>query len=68
MGLFNEIRNTAFKKNSKLIITTRPIFVEALKERIGAASIREIKLGRMDITGILQDIEDEDLKEKIERI
>ena len=68
MDLFDEIRNNAFKRNSKLIITTRPIFVEALKERIGAASIRELKLERMDISGILQDMEDEDLKEEIERI
>jgi DNA replication protein DnaC len=29
MDLFNEISNTAFKRNSKLIITTRPIFVGA---------------------------------------
>jgi tetratricopeptide (TPR) repeat protein len=68
MDLFNEIRNNAFKRNSKLIITTRPIFVEALKEKIGTASIRELKLGRMDISGILQDMEDEDLKEEIEKI
>ena len=68
MEVFNEIKNNAFKRNSKLIITTRPIFVEALKEKIGAASIRELKLERMDISGILQDLEDEDLKEGIERI
>lgn len=68
MDLFNEIRNNASKRNSKLIITTRPIFVEALKEKIGTASIRELKLGRMDISGILQDMEDEDLKEEVEKI
>jgi tetratricopeptide (TPR) repeat protein len=65
---FNEVRNIAFKRNSKLIITTRPIFVEALKERIGEASIRELKLGRMDIQGILQNLEDEDLKREVEKI
>jgi hypothetical protein len=39
-----------------------------LKERIGTASIRELKLGRMDISRILQNVEDEDLKERIKRI
>ena len=39
-----------------------------MKERIGTASIRELKLGRMDISGILQNVEDEDLKERIKRI
>jgi tetratricopeptide (TPR) repeat protein len=68
MEVFNEIKNNAFKRNSKLIITARPIFVEALKEKIGAASIRYLKLERMDISGILQDMEDGDLKEGIERI
>lgn len=68
MKVFNKVKDIAFKRNSKLIITTRPIFVEALKEKIGAASIRELKLGRMDISGILQDLEDGDLKEGIERI
>lgn len=68
MEVFNEIKNAALKRNSKLIITTRPIFVEALKEKIGAASIKELKLGRMDISGILQDLNDGDLKREIERI
>ena len=68
MEVFNEIKNNALKRNSKLIITTRPIFVKALKERIGEASIRELKLGRMDISRILQDLEDGNLKEGIERI
>lgn len=68
MDLFNEIRNNAFRRNSKLIITTRPIFVENLKEKIGAASIGELRLGRMDIREILKDMEDADLKEKIARI
>jgi len=68
MEVFNEIKNNALKRNSKLIITTRPIFVEALKEKIGSASIKELKLGRMDISGILQDLEEGNLKEGIERI
>lgn len=74
MEVFDNVKNIAFKRNSKLIITTRPIFIEALKEKIGAASIRELKLGRMDISGILQkseilqNFEDGDLKEEIEKI
>ncbi|HIH95474.1 TPA: tetratricopeptide repeat protein [Methanosarcina acetivorans] len=67
MEVFNEIKNKALRRNSKLIITTRPIFVKALKEKIGEVSIRKIKLGRMDINGILKDLEDGDLK-KVERI
>lgn len=68
MQVFNEIKNAALKRNSKLIITTRPIFVKTLKEKIGEASIRKIKLGRMDIRGILEDLEDWDLRREIERI
>jgi len=68
MEVFNEIKNNALKRNSKLIITTRPIFVEALKEKTGEASIRKLKLGRMDISRILQDLKDEDLKKEIEKI
>jgi len=66
--IFNEIKHNAFKRNSKLIITTRPIFVDALKDRIGAASVRDLKLERMAIHEILQNLEDEDLKTEIERI
>jgi len=68
MEVFNEIKNNALRRNSKLIITTRPIFVKALKEKIGEASIRKLKLGRIDISGILEDLKDGDLKSEIGRI
>lgn len=68
MEVFNEIKNAALKRNSKLIITTRPIFVKVLKEKIGEASIRKLKLGKMDISGTLKDLKDGDLKRGIERI
>lgn len=66
--LFNEIKNNALKRNSKLIITTRPIFVETLKDKIGVASFRELKMGRMDIKGILQYLEDGDMAGEIEKV
>lgn len=67
-NLFTKVMNIAFKRNSKLIITTRPIFSKSLKERIGEASIRELKLGRMDIKNIIQDLKDNDLKKGIEKL
>jgi tetratricopeptide (TPR) repeat protein len=66
--LFKEIKNNALKWNSKLIITTRPIFVETLKDKIGVASFRELKMGRMDIKGILQYIEDKNMAGEIEKV
>jgi len=68
MDVFNEVKNIAFKRNSKLIITTRPIFHDGLKERIGQAGIKTIELHRMNVEGILSDISDEHLKEKIIKI
>jgi len=63
MDVINEVKNIAFKRNSKLIITTRPIFHYGLKERIGQAGIKTIELHRMNVEGILSDISDEHLKE-----
>jgi tetratricopeptide (TPR) repeat protein len=68
MDVFNEVKNIALKRNSKLIITTRSIFHDGLKERIGQAGIKTIELHRMNVEGILTDISDEHLKEKIIRI
>ena len=68
MDVFNEVKNIAFKRNSKLIITTRPIFHDGLKERIGQAGIKTIELHRMNVEGILTDISNEHLREKIIRI
>jgi len=68
MEVFSEVRNNAFKRNSKLIITTRPIFAKALNDRLELASVRELHLGRMDIKGILPENVDGSLKYAIEKI
>jgi tetratricopeptide (TPR) repeat protein len=68
LDVFNEVKNIAFKRDSKIIITTRPIFVGGLKEKIGQAAIKPLFLGRMDVKDILSDIHDEHLKERIIRI
>ena len=68
MDVFNEVKNLTLKRNSKLIITTRPVFVDGLKGNIGQTSLDTIALGRMSVEGILSEIEDEETKKSIIKI